>query len=338
MTKEDRPFLKELNTQAAGTDFYTWCLLRKKEKRIARANGNPFLSLEIADKTQTAFVTVFSDHPLYDKIAQFEVGSILKIGASVDFYKSRLSPKILKAVPLPKEEWSEEIQSRLIKSSKYDPNVMYAEVQEIVHSLQDPTLKSILTLILEQQKEDFCQKPAARGIHHAFRCGLLEHTLSMLKVAEKLLPHYSMLNRDCVLAGILLHDMGKTQEYSGEIDNERTREGILKGHGYIGSHQFDSLAQEHQLDTEMRTQIVHIILSHHRLPEWGALVRPATPEALFVCMIDGMDSLMGIVDTAREEHGNLDRSPFLPAIDNYLIWPDFRPTPQSPPEVDTLPV
>ena len=151
---------------------------------------------------------------------------------------------------------------------------------------------------MEEIGETFRTAPAATFIHHAYRHGLLEHTLHMARACKALLPLYREVDPDLAMAGILLHDVGKTIEYEGTLASKRGRRGILQGHVVLGYQLVRKAALRAKLDPDRIERLEHIILSHQGKPEWGAAVMAATPEAVFVSMIDNLDARMGIVQRA----------------------------------------
>jgi 3'-5' exoribonuclease len=145
--------------------------------------------------------------------------------------------------------------------------------------------------------KQFCIAPAAMQMHHNYLGGLLEHTLSMLNVAQVLFPLYPKIQKDLVLAAILLHDMGKTQELSYEIGFSYTDRGQLLGHivqiTQIITQKCDELsATGTPVKPEILDNLLHIILSHHGQYDFGSPKLPATPEAFMVNYIDNLDAKM----------------------------------------------
>jgi 3'-5' exoribonuclease len=335
-----RPYLAELKGIPTHSIFLTYVLLLRSEVRKDK-NGGDYLSLELGDKSQAFSCTVFTDNPIYKKIKAMESGTILKVEGIVDYYMEKLSPKLLKVAALPNKDWTEAILSRLVRASTNDVEAMFADILGAVEQISLLPLRQTVEAILTKAQSDFCFKPAAKSIHHAYRSGLLEHTWSMLQVTQNLLPHYSQLNKDIVVSSILLHDFGKIREYCGDLNTDISVEGRLLGHIFMGAHTFLAAAERNNIPNDYALHVTHCILSHHRMPEWGAAMRPATPEATFVCMVDGMDSLMGIVDNARFNNSDVPVTPYVPAIEAALVWPPTNPAvskvnPESlPPAMDT---
>jgi 3'-5' exoribonuclease len=196
---------------------------------------------------------------------------------------------------------------------------MFARVKQLVSVVKNRDLKALVGAFLadEQLMQKFCRAPAAMVYHHSYLGGLLEHTLNMLEVATAILPLYPKLQAELVLAGIFLHDMGKTEELSYDTGFGYTDSGQLLGHITqtitMINRKVDSLAQKGtSVDRATLDNIQHIVLSHHGSYEFGSPKLPATAEAFMVCYIDDLDAKMNQVTEA---------------IDNQLgdsNWTDYK--------------
>ncbi|MHC4416063.1 MAG: 3'-5' exoribonuclease YhaM family protein [Planctomycetota bacterium] len=175
---------------------------------------------------------------------------------------------------------------------------MFAELVGILRSLKHPAMTALADVYVsdEELMREFRRSPAAVSLHHAYIGGLLEHTLQLLKLAEVMLPLYPDLNRDLVLMGLFLHDLGKTAELKWEQGFDYTTEGNLIGHvvrGVIWLQVKAAIAAKQsgqRLASDALRALQHIILSHHGAPEHGAVKVPSTPEAVFVAMLDNLDA------------------------------------------------
>jgi 3'-5' exoribonuclease len=152
----------------------------------------------------------------------------------------------------------------------------------------------------------------------------------MARACRALLPLYAEVDADLALAGVLLHDTGKAIEYEGTLATKRSRRGILQGHVVLGYQ----LARKHgiraKLDPDRLERLEHIILSHQGEPEWGAAVYAATPEAVFVSMIDNLDARMGMVQRALRQAGDGDEfSERLPGLSAQLLTRKLPPGPSA---------
>ena len=199
----------------------------------------------------------------------------------------------------------------LLPSTKKDINQMYAEVQGIMQSLSHPAMRALADAYLgdDALMAEFRRAPAAVSMHHAWIGGLLEHTHQLLHLAEAMLGMYPELDRDLVLMGLFLHDLGKTAELSWEKGFNYTADGNLIGHivrGAIWLQVKAAIAAREsgqRLPGDALRVLQHIILSHHGEPEYGAAKVPSTPEAIFVALLDNLDAKTAMaVAAARTEH------------------------------------
>ena len=157
-------------------------------------------------------------------------------------------------------------------------------------------------------------------MHHAYRHGLLEHTTHMARACKALLPIYPEVDPDLAMAGVLLHDTGKAIEYEGTLATRKSRRGILHGHVVLGYQLARRAGIRAKLDPDRMERLEHIVLSHQGEPEWGAAIYAATPEAVFVSMIDNLDAKMGMVQRALRQAGAGDEfSERLPGLSSPLL-------------------
>ena len=198
----------------------------------------------------------------------------------------------------------------LLPASTRDIPQMYGEVASMLRSLKHPAMLALMESYLgdEPLMDRFRHAPAAVSVHHAWLGGLLEHTLQLMLIAERILPLYPGLNRDVVLAGLFLHDLGKVYEMDWERGFSYTTDGQLIGHIVRGAIMLQLKAavaareSGHRLPPDAVKVLQHIVLSHHSLPEHGAAKPPSTPEAIFVAMLDNLDAktMIGLAAAARD--------------------------------------
>lgn len=190
-----------------------------------------------------------------------------------------------------------------------DKNIgeMFEQVKAILGTIKNNDLKLLTEAFLNDQElmKQFCIAPAAMQMHHNYLGGLLEHTLSMLNVAQVLFPLYPKIQKDLVLAAILLHDMAKTQELSYNIGFSYTDRGQLLGHIIQGTQMVTQKADDLKADgtpinPEILDALLHIIVSHHGQYDFGSPKLPATPEAFMVNYIDNLDAKMNQTATLIE--------------------------------------
>jgi len=191
--------------------------------------------------------------------------------------------------------------------TKKDTKQMFEEVKQIVGRIENSQLKALVSEFLADSElmEKFCNAPAAMKLHHDYIGGLLEHIHNMLRVAVAILPLYPQVQHDLVLAGIFLHDIGKTDELAYDMAFSYTDSGQLIGHIskslLMINQKADSLRSGGmQIDQEVLDALGHIILSHHGAYEFGSPKLPATTEAFMVCYIDNLDAKINQVASAIE--------------------------------------
>jgi len=188
-----------------------------------------------------------------------------------------------------------------------DVDRMFKEVREMLSQVKHDQLRVLIDAFLadEALMRAFCKSPAAVKMHHGYLGGLLEHTHNMLRVASALMPFYPHVQKDLVLTGIFLHDMGKTDELSCDMAFTYTNSGQLVGHivkctVMIEQKAAALRAQGKAVSPEVIDSLCHIVLAHHGSYEFGSPKLPATAEAFMISYIDNLDAKMNQVDAAVE--------------------------------------
>lgn len=318
--------LKALDAGSHGRPFVSVLVVKKLAAKTA-SNGNAFYSLELGDRTGSFTCTVFNDSPVFEALKAAGEGAVVRIEGKVEFYQGRLSPRLGKAVALDEAELGAPgLLENLVEVAPEDHTGLWQEFQGFIDAITHDELRMTVRGVFEEIGETFRWSPAAVAMHHAYRHGLLEHTTHMARAAKALLPLYAEVDPDLAMAGILLHDTGKAIEYEGTLATHRSRRGILQGHVVLGYQ----LARKHgiraKLDADRLERLEHIILSHQGEPEWGAAVYAATPEAVFVSMVDNLDAKMGMVQRALRQCGENDEfSERLPGLSSPLLTRKLKP-------------
>ena len=259
------------------------------------ASGQPYLTIILQDKTGQIEGKFWDIKPEMESL--IEVGAFLLVDGDVSAYRQvlqvrinqvqRLNPDTIRledytmSAPVPLKQLAEDLKVAIARITDLD------------------YLKLTQTLI-EQHYDAFLTYPAAVRNHHEYTSGLLYHTLSMIKVAVALIPLYPKINPSLVYAGILLHDLGKTIEFTGAVIPKYSTEGKLIGHLQWMAGKIQSLGETLNINREKVMLLQHVVLSHHGKPEFGSAVMPLTKEALFVSMVDDFDAKMTIVDKALD--------------------------------------
>ena len=293
--------VKELKTCDPGVAFEGLFLLKKKASKTAK-NGNPFLMVEFGDRTGGFSATLFNDAPGYAAAEATVEGAVVRVEGRTDRYNDKFSPKLFTVEPLdPADPGLADALEHLVESSPEDGGLLWKELQEHIAAIAHPGLRATVDSVFAEIGETFRTSSAAVAMHHAYRCGLLEHTVHIARAGRALLPLYPEVEPSLALAGILLHDTGKVVEYTQSLTTKRTRTGILQGHVVLGY----ALARKHGLRNKLAPALLerleHIILSHQGELEWGAAAMAATPEAVFVSLADNLDAKMGMVQKALRD-------------------------------------
>jgi 3'-5' exoribonuclease len=315
---------------ASGRPFAGLFVLRKVTTKTA-SNGNTYLSVELGDRTGSFTCTVFNDSPVFEALKGAGDGAVLRVDGKIEHYQDRFSPRLARAAVADSAELAAPgVLEHLVETSAEDPGNLWEEFQGFVGEIAHPELRETVRLVFEEIGPAFRTAPAAVSVHHAYRHGLLEHTTHMARAARALLPLYPEVDADLARAGILLHDIGKTVEYEGTMAPRRGRHGILQGHVVLGFQLVRRAGLKARLDPDRLERLEHIILSHQGKLEWGAAVLAATPEAVFVSLVDNLDAKMGAVQrTLRHGSGGEDFSERLVALESPLL---VRPVQgQAPP-------
>lgn len=269
-------------------------LLRQVESRLDKS-GKPFLSLVLGDKSGIMVARVWSD-VLAKCPGPFAAGDYVGVQGQVGSYKGELQLIVqyintvaaLRALGKELQDFDPEL---LILATPHDRQQLWRELRELAAAHLREPLKPLVLGLLDKYQAEFLVCPAARVYHHPYLGGLLEHTWSVARHALASLAIYPDLNQDLVLAGAILHDLGKIKELANPQAPELTVPGQLLGHIVLGWEMVRAEARALEFpDPEALLQLEHIILSHHGSLEFGSPILPKTPEALLVFYLDDLDA------------------------------------------------
>ncbi len=292
-------YIADLANFDEGKFFDGFFIVLAKQQRTTKTN-KPYLNLILGDKTGQLEGRIWE---LGDpRIAKdFDKGDVVKARGSASRFDDRLQMKIDQ---LRLAQSGEVDKSDLLPSTTYDVAVLWSQLLVSVDSLTNPDLKRLLTTILGDPAiaAAFREAPAARQLHHAWLGGLLEHVVSLLTLADRVAAHYPLLDRDLLLTGVVLHDIGKVRELSWEIGFDYTIEGTLLGHIQMGIDMVEkAIASLPNFPDHLRTLVLHMILSHHGKLEFGSPKLPMIPEALVLNFVDDLDAKMQAVSSEFEK-------------------------------------
>lgn len=292
-------FIEQLREGDRVDDLFLVKTARLGETRA----GKPYLTLTVMDRTGELGGPIWDDAERAAQVVQ--PGLFVRISGQVGSYRDALQLRIDGIVPVPKEQV--EIAD-FVAASRHDLGSMTDALHKLCRSLEEPFLKQLLLEMFGNNglADRFAQAPAAKGIHHAYVGGLIEHALSMARVADMLAAHYPGVNRSLLIAGVLLHDVGKVEELSvenGVIDYSDA--GRLKGHLVIGSEMVASAAARIKgFPRELLIKLQHLILSHHGRQEFGSPTVPMTVEAFLLNYVDELDSRMNMLEQLRRRQNS----------------------------------
>ena len=288
-------YISDIAAFDEGRAFDSFFLVLLKQQRLTKTN-KPYLNLILGDKTGQIEARIWD---LSDpRIAKdFEKGDIVKARGSASRFDDRVQMKVDQLrLALPGE--AEKMD--LLPATTYDVEALWQELTTTIDSFTNADLKLLLKTLLGDPAlaAAFREAPAARQLHHAWLGGLLEHVVSLLELADRVAAHYPLLDRDLLLTGVILHDIGKTRELSWEVGFDYTIEGTLLGHIQFGTEMVEkAIEQLPGFPERLKTLVIHMILAHHGKLEFGSPKLPMIPEALVLNFVDDLDAKMQAMAT-----------------------------------------
>ena len=277
-------YIKDIKAGDKINDFF---LVSEKNSAFSQ-KGAPYLNLRLKDKTGEV------DGKIWDNVAElekfFKKGDIVHIQSRALSYKNAIQLSLLN---VRRADDTEIDPADYFPAAKGDIEEMYGSLMAYTETVQTPPLKKLLDAFFEdeQTRELFKRAPAAKGFHHTYIGGLLEHTLSVTRLLDQATGHYPGLNRDLIIAGGILHDIGKIHEFTYDRLVDYSNEGRLIGHIVMGVEMANAkIAAIENFPEELAMELRHIILSHHGVLEFGSPKRPKTLEALIVHHMDDLDA------------------------------------------------
>ncbi|MCO1600647.1 3'-5' exoribonuclease YhaM family protein [Desulfosporosinus nitroreducens] len=211
--------------------------------------------------------------------------------------------------------------SDLLPSSPFTADELEKRLAVLIEKIIQPEFKMLMEMILGHPEwgKAYRKAPAAMKIHQAYLRGLWEHSVRVAELAEGIAKHYPGINRDLVVTGALLHDIGKIGEYSYDRGVKFTTEGRLLGHIIIGIELLtEEIAKIPSFSREQRSKLLHIITSHHGKYEWQSPKRPKLMEALVIHYADAMDAELYQFEQAKENHPQDEWSPYIPSMERFI--------------------
>jgi len=289
-------------------------------RRLARRehNGRPYLTMNLADKTAAVNAVMWEGFETI--VDRLRPGVVVKIQGMMSEYRDQ--PQIrLEHIRLAVDH--EYDLTQLLPVSPVPPEKLASRLDEIVNSITDPHLRRMMEIIFadDQTRERFLSSPGGQRWHHAFVGGLAEHTFSVVDVCEFCARHYPELDRDLLICGAVLHDIGKIEQYSTSTVFEYTDAGRLLGHIVEGDEIVrTAIRRVEGFPREKEMLLRHLILAHHGQLGQASPVVPQTREAFILYYADDLDAKMGALRRIAEKTGDEAWSEYVKLIDRFIYY------------------
>ena len=273
-----------------------YALVKSCERKLNK-NGEPYLDMVLSDRSGEINAKLWK----YDENLHgiYEVNTLVKVQGIITKFNDADQLRIDRIRKV--NETDEVSIEDYVTSAVYSGEMMFNELICIADAFADEELKAIVKTILNENKEKLLYYPAAFKLHHAMRSGLLQHTLSIVRLAQSVCKIYPFVDADLLLSGAMLHDIAKLEELvAGEtgIASGYSVEGTLLGHLVKGAMLVDKTAEKLGVSHDKAVLLEHMLISHHGDPEFGAAVRPLFIEADILAALDRLDARIVEVNNA----------------------------------------
>jgi 3'-5' exoribonuclease len=271
-----------------------------KQVRSRKDGTGQYMALTLGDRTGQIESRMWENFA--DAAAGFEQGDVVKVRAEVSRYNGRLQLNLEKL----RVAAADEVElADYVPHTQKDVEELWSTLVRTVDSFSDLSLQALLRSFLDDPAfaSAFRQAPAAKSLHHAWLGGLLEHVVSLVGICELAARHYPEVNRDLLLTGAVLHDIGKLEELSWGTSFDYTLQGQLVGHITLGIAMIEKkLAALPDFPPALRILVEHMVLSHHGKLEFGSPKLPMTPEAVLLHYLDDLDAKMHMMRSEFARH------------------------------------
>lgn len=287
--------MKYINELREGENIIEHYLCKSRQTMKSR-NGKNYLSLKLQDKTGMVDAKVWD---LNNDIQSFQENDFIKVDAFVTTFNNELQLNVKR---IRRSREGEYDPADFVPSTDKNIDEMYDQLMGYIKTMKNPYLKKLLEEIFLRHpviSKEFKYHSAAKAMHHSFRGGLVEHTLSVTQLCDFLAPRYNYVNRDILVASAMLHDVGKVLELSDFPTNDYTDDGQLLGHLILGSELIrDAAAKIDGFPKRLESLMKHCMLSHHGEYEYGSPKLPSTPEAFLLYCADNLDAKTKMIEEA----------------------------------------
>ncbi len=317
--------LSTIRTFKANDEVRAYLLLKEKHLRLTR-DGKPYLDIILSDRSGTIIGKIWEHAGDIEPI--IDTGSPVGVRAIVEEFRGQRQLNITRIVPVNEEDFASKGFSweLILPHTEQNTDKLWKFVDKSIKKVNNPWLMSLLQLLIIENQARIMKHPASLRLHHTTIGGFLEHLAYMLNLGIPAAKQYA-LDRDLVIAGILLHDIGKLEELSGYPNNLYTNEGNFLGHVVLGYNLVDkAISGIPDFPDELALKIKHIILSHQGQYEYQSPKKPSFPEALLIHYLDEMDARMDMMKTAISRE--LDDGDWT-SVKNYFRIPLYKPKKDS---------
>jgi len=286
-TKPDKgPFVSDLQE---GMGFIGYYVARNPRLDPFRdPSRGRYLRMQLVDRT--GFIEARMWEECEDLFNDINGGSPVKVDGVVESFREELQVNIRRMRAAREEEI--EIED-MMRTTERDVDDMWEKILEAINNIQDPHLSSLVGHFYADSEwiARFMEAPSARRVHHAYFGGFLEHTYELLMLACPLMTLYPEIDRDLLIVGILLHDIGKMEELTWGLDTDYTNEGRLMGHIVLGERAISQAIERIEgFPKERASEVLHLVISHHGRYEWGSPRLPKSIEAVALHYLDNLDA------------------------------------------------
>ncbi|MBN2106521.1 MAG: HD domain-containing protein [Deltaproteobacteria bacterium] len=308
------------NTQVEGL-----FLVKDKNNGITK-NGKQYIALNLTDKTGEVKARIWDNA---EKLGvRFSQGDCVNLKAFSVMYQGTLQ---LNITGIEKLKAGEELLRELLPAARSNSDELFSELLDMRRTFSNPHLSRLLELVFSRDDivTAFKAAPAAKSIHHDYLGGLIEHTAHVARLALAVAPLYPTLNKDLLLTGAILHDIGKIYELSYEKSFSYTDRGRLIGHITLGDAIVnDAIRQLPEFPDDLALVVRHLLLSHHGQYEFGSPKRPKIPEALLLSYLDDLDAKMFVCNELirKEKNSESKWTSYNKLFDRYLYTDTFIDT------------
>lgn len=285
---------KGINKLAVGDTFDGFLLIKDAAKSVA-SNNKPFLTLILRDRSGEIEAKLWDITP--EDEATFVNEVIVQVSGTINQFRGKNQLRINTIRPSSVADGMK--VSDFIEKAPIELEEVMEKLTEAIFEMKNPTIQRIVRAFIKKYQEELLTYPAATKNHHEYASGLAHHIMGMLALGKEICRLYPQLNQDLLLAGIILHDLGKIHELSGVASTTYTLEGKLLGHITIMVEEIGEIAAELKINDEEEVLLLkHLVLSHHSKGEWGSPKPPLIQEAEVLHYIDQLDAKLNMMSRA----------------------------------------